>query len=100
MTFTSVTAIDRANRHLLISERHELSDRGEVRVSDYKFVMRCWERAELEALLGHHGFTSISCFGAYDPDIAVGATDRLVVVAQRSGRTIADSGGDRDECDH
>jgi hypothetical protein len=56
---------------------------GDERVSDYHFVMRCWERAELETLLACHGFGEVSFFGAYDPNIASGATDRLVVVAQR-----------------
>jgi SAM-dependent methyltransferase len=83
LTFTSITTLDSEHRQLLISERHELIGRDDERVSDYRFVMRCWERAELDTLLAHHGFGSVSFFGAYDPDIAVGATDRLVVVAQR-----------------
>jgi len=58
LTFTSVTALDPEKRQLLISERHQLIEEG----------------AE-----------TISCFGAYDPGVAVGATDRLVVVAQRWG---------------
>lgn len=85
LTFTSVTALDPENRHLLISERHELIEQGEERVSDYHFVMRCWERAELNGILARHGFGEISCFGAYDPSVAVGATDRIVAVAQRVG---------------
>lgn len=85
LTFTSVTALDVANRQLLISEQHELAGRGIASVSDYHFIMRCWERAELDAMLAHHGFGKVSYFGAYDPGVAVGATDRLVVVAQRVG---------------
>jgi hypothetical protein len=54
-------------------------------VSDYHFVMRCWERAELDVLLACHGFGKVLYFGAYDPGVAVGATDRLVAVAQRVG---------------
>jgi SAM-dependent methyltransferase len=83
LTFTSVTALDPENRQLLISERHELIDGDEERVSDYSFVMRCWQRAELDELLARHGFGKISCLGAYDAGVAIGATDRLVVVAQR-----------------
>ena len=83
LTFTSVTALEHENRQLLISERHELVTRGEERVSDYNFVMRCWERDELNILLARHHFGELSCFGAYDPDVAAGATDRLVAVAQR-----------------
>lgn len=85
LTFTSVTALDAENRQLLISERHELSGQGGERVSDYHFVMRCWERAELDVLLARHGFGKVSYFGAYDPGVAVGATDRLVMVAQHVG---------------
>jgi SAM-dependent methyltransferase len=83
LTFTSVTALDPEKHQLLISERHELVGQGDERVSDYRFVMRCWERAELDTLLARHGFGTISCFGAYDPGAAAGATDRIVVVAQR-----------------
>jgi SAM-dependent methyltransferase len=85
LTFTSVTALDPENRQLLISEQHELIEQGEERVSDYRFVMRCWEREELNVLLARYGFGKASCFGAYDPDVAIGATDRLVAVAQRLG---------------
>ena len=83
LTFTSVTALDPENRQLVITERHELVGQDDQQVSDYRFVMRCWERAELDTLLARHGFGDIACFGAYDPGVAVGATDRLVVVAQR-----------------
>jgi SAM-dependent methyltransferase len=85
LTFTSVTALDPEKRQLLISERHELSGHGGERVSDYHFVMRCRERAELDALLARNGFGNVGHFGAYDPNVEVGATDRLVVVAQRDG---------------
>jgi SAM-dependent methyltransferase len=83
LTFTSVTSVDAANRQLLIAERHELIGEGDERACDYRFVMRCWERPELDKLLTQHGFGNVSYFGAYDPDVPVGATDRLVVVAQR-----------------
>jgi hypothetical protein len=83
LTFTSVTTLDPENRQLLISERHELVGQDGARASDYHFVMRCWERTELDMLLARHGFGKVGFFGAYDPGIAVGATDRLVVVAQR-----------------
>jgi hypothetical protein len=83
LTFTSTTALDPERRQLLISERHELNGPAGERASDYRFVMRCWERAELDALLARHGFGIVSYFGAYDPDIALGATDRMVVVAER-----------------
>ena len=91
LTFTSVTALDPENRQLLISERHELIDEGGERISDYHFVMRCWEKEELKTLLARHGFGKVSCFGAYDPGVAVGATDRLVVVAQWCGGRTATS---------
>src|SRR5262245_59204052 len=83
LTFTSVTALDPENCQLLISERHELIGPGGERASDYRFVMRCWERAELDMLLARHGFGKVSYSGAYDLEVAVGATDRLVVVAER-----------------
>jgi len=83
LTFTSVTALDHENRQLLISEQHELVTSGQTHVRDYNFVMRCWERHEINTLLARHGFGKVSCFGAFDPGVVVGATDRLVVVAQR-----------------
>jgi len=85
LTFTSVTALDHENRQLLISEQHELVTSGQTHVRDYNFVMRCWERDEINTLLARHHFGGLSCFGAYAPDVAAGATDRLVVVAQRVG---------------
>jgi SAM-dependent methyltransferase len=85
LTFTSVTALDHENRQLLISEQHELVTPGHTLVSDYNFVMRCWERDEINTLLARHHFGGFSCFGAYAPGVAAGATDRLVVVAQRAG---------------
>jgi hypothetical protein len=83
LTFTSVTAVDPEHHRLLISERHELVGESGGRVSEYRFVMRCWERAELDMLLEHHGFGKISYFGAYDPGVGFGATDRLVAIAER-----------------
>jgi SAM-dependent methyltransferase len=82
LAFTSVTALDRESRQLLISERHVLVEHGSERVSDYQFVMRCWERDELGATLAKHGFENVMYSGAYDPGIEAGATDRLVTVAQ------------------
>jgi len=84
LTFTSVTELDAEHRLLLISERHELVWRGDVRVSDHQFVMRCWEREELDRLFTRHGFGNVHYFGAYDHRVALGATDRLVAVAQLS----------------
>ena len=83
LTFTSITTLDPERHQLLISERHELIGKGREQASDYSFVMRCWERAELDTLLTRHGFGTVSYFGAYDSAITVGMTDRLVVVAER-----------------
>jgi len=85
LTFTSVTALNRESRLLEISERHELVSNGEARVSDYRFVMRCWERDELGERLSRHGFGDAAYFGAYNPGVEAGATDRLVAVARRAG---------------
>jgi SAM-dependent methyltransferase len=82
LTFTSITELDVDNRLLLVSERHELASNGDVLVSDGHFVMRCWEREELDDLLARHGFGSVQYFGAYDTAVTAGATDRLVAVAQ------------------
>ena len=86
LTFTSVTGLDAERRLLLISERHELVGRGDERVSEYQFVMRCWERDELGTLFARHAFGNVHYFGAYDHTVALGATDRLVAVAQLSDR--------------
>ena len=84
LTFTSITELDPERRQLLLSETHTLvNDAGELS-SDYRFVMRCWTRAELEAAFKRCGFGSVANFGAYDPGIRAGATDRLVAVAQLS----------------
>jgi hypothetical protein len=87
LTFTSVTELDRTSRRLILSERHTLIDDGCETSSDYMFVMRCWTRDELEANLRRSGFRAMTCFGSYDPVVAAGATDRLVVVTQLSPDT-------------
>jgi SAM-dependent methyltransferase len=88
LTFTSVTRVDRDNRCLMISERHTLtSDDGE-RSSDYEFTMRCWTRPELQGVLAQSGFDRVAMFGAYDPAIEAGRTDRLVVVSQRRNPSV------------
>jgi hypothetical protein len=89
LTFTSVTRVDRENRRLLVSERHTLADRRSERSSDYEFVMRCWTRDELDTGLRDAGFESTAYFGAYDPSVEAGSTDRLVAVAQLLKRTRA-----------
>ena len=82
LTLTSVTELDKENRRLLLSERHTLTDEGHERSSDYQFVMRCWTRDELDASFTRSGFRKVGYFGAYDAAADVGATDRLVAVAQ------------------
>ena len=83
LTFTSVTELDHEHRQLLLSERHTLVTDGTERSSDYRFVMRCWTRPELESGLAGAGFETVAYFGAYDHAIVPGSTDRLVAVAQR-----------------
>jgi SAM-dependent methyltransferase len=84
LTFTSVTELDPANRQLIISERHTLSDEGHEQVRDYVFAMRCWTRDEVNVSLSVSGLSTVACFGAYDAAVAAGTTDRLIAVAQRS----------------
>ena len=90
LSFTSITELDAERRLLLITERHELVGRGDERVSDDQFVMRCWEREELGVLFARHGFGDVQYFGAYDHEVALGATDRLVRGAALgpSGQTV------------
>ena len=84
LTFTSVTELDAEHRLLLISERHELVGLGDERVSDYQFVMRCWEREELSMLFARHGFGNIQFSVRTDHGVEPGATDRLIAVVQLS----------------
>jgi SAM-dependent methyltransferase len=84
LTFTSVTELDVPSRLLVVRERHTLEANGRERSSDYAFVMRCWTPVELQSLLRLNGFGSVAYFGAYDPALAPGVTDRLVAVAQVS----------------
>lgn len=84
LTFTSVTTLDHEQRLMLVSERHSLRVRDVEKVSAYEFVMRPWEHGELAVQLSQHGFEDVRYFGAYDPGVKVGTTDRLVAVAQLS----------------
>jgi len=84
LTFTSTTELDPEGRRLLLSETHTLVNDAGKHSSDYRFVMRCWTRSELASALERGGFGAVAYFGAYDPAIQAGATDRLVAVAQLS----------------
>ena len=84
LTFTSITEIDSERQQLLLSETHTLVNDAGEHSSDYRFVMRCWTRTELDSVFERGGFDSIAYFGAYDPAVHAGATDRLVAVAQLS----------------
>ncbi len=82
LTFTSITELDPKGHQLLLSETHTLVNDAGEHSSDYRFVMRCWTKSELESAFESGGFGSVAYFGAYDPTIHAGATDRLVAVAQ------------------
>ena len=82
LTFTSTTEIDPAHQQLLLSETHILVNDAGERSSDYHFVMRCWTQRQLESVLERSGFGSVAYFGAYDPAVNAGATDRLIALAQ------------------
>ena len=84
LTFTSVTELNANDRQLVLTERHTLNDHGHERSSDYRFVMRCWTRDELDSYLTRSGFMAPTYFGAYAIDVAPGTTDRLVAVAERA----------------
>ena len=81
LTFTSITEVDPERHQLLLSESHTLVNDAGEHSSDYRFVMRCWTRKELDAGFERGGFGSVEYFGAYDPTVHAGATDRLVAVA-------------------
>ena len=87
LTFTSTTELDPERQQLLLSETHTLVNDAGEHSSDYRFVMRCWTRTELEEAFERGGFSSVTYFGAYDPAVHAEATDRLVAVAQLSAQT-------------
>jgi SAM-dependent methyltransferase len=82
LTFTSVTELNVTDRQLVLKERHTLKEHGRERSSDYRFVMQCWTRDELDSYLTRFGFGAQTYFGGYAVDVAAGTTDRLVAVAQ------------------
>lgn len=84
LTFRSETRLDHATRRLLIAERHVLTSPGRTASADYDFVMRCWTRDELDALVAAAGFTAVAYQASFDRAAPAGSTDRLVVVASRS----------------
>jgi SAM-dependent methyltransferase len=84
LTFTSTTELDSERHELLLSETHTLVNEAGEHSSDYRFVMRCWTRSELESVFVRVGFRSAAYFGAYDPAVPAGATDRIVAVVQLS----------------
>jgi SAM-dependent methyltransferase len=82
LTFTSSTELSAKDRRLIVTERHTLNLDGHEHSSDFRFVMQCWTREELDAHLRRAAFEAIAYFGAYHPGVAAGTTDRLVAVAQ------------------
>src|SRR5215471_8333560 len=60
LTFTSTTELDPERRQLLLSETHTLVDDAGTHSSDYRFVMRCWTRSELESVCVRSGFGSVA----------------------------------------
>lgn len=84
LTFTSVTELNANDRQLILTERHTLNDHEHERSSNYRFVMQCWTREELDSHLTQSGFVAPTYFGAYAVDVTAGSTDRLVAVAQRA----------------
>ena len=84
LTFRSETRLDHATRRLLITERHVLASPGRTTSADYDFVMRCWTRNELDALVAAARFTAVEYQASFDPAAPVGSTDRLIAVASRS----------------
>lgn len=83
LMFRSVTRLDHEARALRLAERYVLVAGGTTTSTDHDFVMRCWTREELDSLLTEVGFGAAEYRGGYDPAVAAGATDRLVVVAER-----------------
>ena len=79
-----MTELNVNDRQLVLTERHTLNDHGHERSSDYRFVMQCWTRDELDSCLARSGFMAPAYFGAYAGDVPAGTTDRLVAVAQRA----------------
>ena len=89
LTFRSTTELDPERHQLLLFETHTLVNDAGEHSRDYRFVMRCWTRSELESAFECGGFGSVAYFGAYDPAIRAGATDRLVAVAQLPEATLS-----------
>jgi hypothetical protein len=83
LTFTSVTAIEPEGHRLHVAERHVLDRMGQQRISEYRFVMRCWTKNELETQLASHGFQGVRWFGSYEPSTDADVTDRIVALAIR-----------------
>jgi 2-polyprenyl-3-methyl-5-hydroxy-6-metoxy-1,4-benzoquinol methylase len=83
LIFRSVTRLEPRTRRLLVSEQHTLRNQNVETVSTYEFSMRCWTREELDEYLAQAGFETIEYFGAYEKDVAAGASDRLVSVASK-----------------
>jgi SAM-dependent methyltransferase len=85
LVFRSVTRLDPATRRLLIAERHTLTTESGETTASHDFVMGCWSRDELDALLRAAGFGAMEYGGTYaGAPLSVG--DRIVVAASRGAR--------------
>lgn len=83
LTFRSETRLEHQTRQLLVSEQHTLRNQNVETVSTYDFSMRCWTREELHECLTQAGFEAIEYFGAYEKNVSVGTSDRLVSCASK-----------------
>jgi SAM-dependent methyltransferase len=84
LVYRAAIRLDHPQRRLLVAERHTLMAGGQTTSADHDFVMRCWTRTELDALLSRTGFAAIAYQGGYDPAVLLGTTDRIVAIASRS----------------
>jgi len=85
LVFRSVTRLDPATRRLLIAERHTLTTESGETTASHDFVMGCWSRDELDALLRAAGFGAMEYGGTYE-GAPLGVGDRIVVAASRGAR--------------
>ena len=84
LIFRSETHLDKETRQLVVWERHTLGEPDGETVSANEFRMKCWTVGELNRCLATAGFNRIEMFGAYDRDVSLGATDRIVCISQRA----------------
>lgn len=81
--FRSETRLNHESRLMEITESHELKTSLGTKQYSWDLVMRPWTEGEIDEVITLAGFEILEQFGDFDENVAIGSTERRIVVAQK-----------------